>query len=207
MKYTIPFPIIVATLFLLPGCTRIVDWAKDSFYQGDKVSYDHSAPQEYIRSVTVYDQFYTRARFDVMWLSDSVRTAYAHVYDLKHGSVDSKSDSFLHKQLAKNNDYIVFYLLAPATYILGDPMSDWTLFLQIGDRSFEPVEVKEFNIEPEYRSFFGKLFNRFKVSYRITFQAQDSQGFPFVDENITMITLHARSFEKNIKFEWDLLGP
>jgi len=204
MKHTIPFLGIVTILFLLPGCTRIIDWGKSSFCQGEKMEFDSKTPQDYIRSVTVYDQFYTRGRFDVMWLSDQVRTAYTNLYMLKQGKTEEKRTAFLRRQLAENQHFIVFYVVTPFNYSLGDANSEWSLFLQIADTYFTPVEVKLFDIEPEYKSFFGKHFNRFKITYRVKFEAKDADGKPVLDEHATQLSLHLRSLERKIKLDWNI---
>ena len=51
--------------------------------------------QKYIRSVTMYDQLTTRARFDVLWLSDDVRVNYTNLYALKFGKTEEQKRSFL----------------------------------------------------------------------------------------------------------------
>jgi len=204
MKYTISFPAMMAILFLLPGCTRLVDWVKCSFYQGGNVCYDASIPNQYIRSVTVYDEFDTCGRFDILWLSNQVRIAYAQVYNIKRGMIDD-NNSLVRCQLAENDYFITFYVIVPPTYILDDRASEWSLFLQIDGHRIVPIEIKEFDIEPEYKAFLGKHFNRFRVAYRVKFPAKDNEGVLFLDESIEAITLHARSFSKNLLFVWHVV--
>jgi hypothetical protein len=192
MKYTVSFSAMVAILFLFPGCTRLIDWTKQSFNQGNTIAYDTSVPACYIRSIVVYDQLDTSARFDVLWLSDAVRSAYVDVYADRRGYGCEKKDALLQKQLSENNQCMVFYVLSPAEYILGDPVSDWTFFLSVGGECFEPVETKPIEMDPEYKLFFGKRFNRFKVATRVTFNACDC----------TEILLQIRSFSKTIQFNW-----
>jgi hypothetical protein len=204
MKSTLSFYALVLILFLFPGCTRIVDWAKDSFYQGDAICYDMSVPKYYIRSMTVYDEFDTRGRFDILWLSDQVRTAYVHLYNVKHGNLSDENNTFLRRQLTENEHVITFYVIVPPSYILADPATEWSLFLQIGDCRVYPIEIREIDPEPEYKAFLGKHFNRFRTAYLVRFPAKDDQGRVFLHGGIEAFTLYARSFSKNIMFVWDV---
>lgn len=205
MKNTISFPVIVAMLFLCSGCSRVSDWVIHSFEQGDRAIYDETIPKQHIRSITVYDEFYTRGRFAVMWLSDAVRTVYTDVSAIRQGKSEEKRDSFLRRQLAENQHFIVFYVLAPYSYALNDPLGEWSIFLQIGDLYFEPIEIKAFELEPEYKAFFGKHYNRFKVAYRVKFEAKDAaDGKPLLREGVSQLSMHLRSLQRNIKLDWNL---
>ena len=77
--------IIVVILLALPGCGRVVDWGTKTFNQSPAIESNITAAQKYIRSVTTYDQLTTRARFDVLWLSDAVRKNYTHLFTAKFG--------------------------------------------------------------------------------------------------------------------------
>src|SRR6266481_4121130 len=69
---------VIMMILLLPSCGRVIDWGTRTFVQTPTIDASVAAAQEYIRSVTSYDQLTTRARFDVLWLSDDVRTNYAN---------------------------------------------------------------------------------------------------------------------------------
>src|SRR5690606_26100571 len=109
--------IIVSCLIMLVGpvflggCTRIVDWGRSSFYQGENIILSQ-APESYIRSVVIYDQLRTVAIFDALWLSDVVRSAYTDAYALKRGKSWEQKQLFLRRQLEENNHFISFYVLS-----------------------------------------------------------------------------------------------
>src|SRR5437762_11661542 len=89
----------IALLLLLPSCGRIIDWGERNFMQAPSLQAQITQAQEYIRSVTMYDQLSTRARFDVLWLSDDVRINYANLYALKFGKTEEQKKVFLRRQL------------------------------------------------------------------------------------------------------------
>ena len=70
---------VLALLTVLPGCMRVADWSKCTWHNREEVKADIDSARYYVRSVPVYDRFTTRAIFDVMLLSDEVRTFYAQV--------------------------------------------------------------------------------------------------------------------------------
>lgn len=202
MKINIVY--IIAIILLLPSCGRFVDWGNRTFEQTPTVNSPVVAAQKYIRSVTSYDQLTTTARFDVLWLSDDVRTNYADLYALKFAKTDEQRKIFLRRQLEENNHFISFYVLSLYDQPLGETHSDWSLFLTIDDKSYSPIEIKTVELVPEYIHIFGKKYNRFKVPYSVKFDAKDINDAFLITPETSNITLHCRSLHSDVSFVWDL---
>ena len=196
---------IITMLVLLPGCGRLMDWGNRTFEQTPTINSPVAAAQKYIRSVTLYDQLTTTARFDVLWLSDDVRTNYADLYALKFAKTDEQKKTFLRRQLEENNHFISFYVLSLYDQPLGETNNDWNLFLTIDDKNYSPIEVKSVELAPEYMHIFGKKYNRFKVPYSVKFDAKDIDDNFLITPETTKITLHCRTLKVDVTFEWDLL--
>lgn len=191
-------------LVLLPGCGRIVDWGERTFVQTPSLQASVSAAQKYIRSVTSYDQLTTRARFDVLWLSDDVRINYANLYALKFGKTEEQKKIFLRRQLEENNHFITFYVMSLHECPLGEQNSEWTLFLVIDDKHYAPIEIKSVELSPEYMYIFGKIYNRFKVPYSVKFDAKDINDEFLITPETKKITLYGRSINSEVTFVWDI---
>lgn len=196
--------ISVLFLLLLPSCSRITEWGRRNFTQAPLLETPITQAQKYIRSVTVYDQLTTCARFDVLWLSDEVRTNYAELYALKFGKTEEQKKVFLRRQLEENNHFISFYLLSSYEYPLGDTNSEWTFFLSINGKNYAPIEIKTVEITPEYMYIFGKKYNRFKVPYSIKFDAKDVNEEFLIGHTTENITLYGRSLKSEVTFVWDI---
>lgn len=196
--------ILFIALFFLPGCGKLIDWGKDTFHQGKQLEMDREPARRDLNSVTVYDQFTTRAIFDVLWLSDDVRTVYANLYGSKYGKTEEQKKTFLRRQLEENKHFISFYVLSLYEVPLGDTGSKWSMFLRIGDKNYRPIEIKTIDLLPEYAYIFGKRFNRFKVAYSIKFDAQDIENRPLIRDEVKEIALYFRSIEKEASLAWQL---
>lgn len=196
--------ILIAVLFLLPGCGKIIDWGNKTFTQSPEIESDIVAAQKYIRSVTTYDQLTTRARFDVLWLSDEVRRNYINLFAAKFGKTDEQKKTFLRRQIEENNHFISFYVLSLYDYPLGDLHSEWTLFLNIDGKNYAPIEIKTVELSPEYIYIFGKKYNRFKVPYSVKFDAKDINDQSLITENTEKITLYCRSISAEVAFVWSI---
>jgi len=197
--------IIAAIVLLLPGCGRVFDWGSKSFNQVPPADPDLvTVAQEYIRSITTYDQLTTRARFDVLWLSDAVRKNYTNLFISKFGKTEEQRKTFLRRQIEENNHFISFYILSLYDYPLGDPNSEWTLFLTIDGKNYAPIEIKTVELAPEYIYMFGKKYNRFKVPYSVKFDAKDINDQPLITSETKNITLHCRSIASEVTFVWDI---
>jgi len=196
--------LFVGVLFL-SGCGRIIDWGERTFTQAPALDSDIAQAQQYIRSVTMYDQLTTRARFDALWLSDEVRVNYANLYILKFGKTDEQKKVFLRRQLEENNHFITFYVLSTYEHPLGNSDSEWTFFLRIDDKNYAPIEIKAIDLSPEYIHIFGKKYSRFKVPYSIKFDAKDINDQFLITPETKNITLYGRSLKAEVIFMWDTM--
>ncbi len=192
-------------IMVLPGCGRIIDWGKTNFYQGKELSSFTTEVKPSMRSVVIYDQLETKAIFDVLWLSDEVRTAYAKLHILREGKSEEKLQSFLRRQLEENNHYITFYLLSTYEVKLGVPEAQWSLFLMLDGREYYPFEVKEIELPYEYQLFFAERWNRFKVPYIVRFKAMTDDE-PLLTEQTKNMELIVRSGQKEHIFAWSLVN-
>jgi hypothetical protein len=204
MKRTIHVYAAIAMLAMLPGCGRLVDWGKSNFYQGEQVDNYRCDIKPYIRSVTIYDQFTTRATFDALWLSDEVRLAFVDLHVSRQGKDEERKNAVLRRQLEENNHYLSFYVLSLHDIKLGDPESAWSLFLRVNEQFYQPMEIKEIELPYEYQIFFGKAWNRFKVPYLVRFSATDADDMPLITQQTEAIELHMRSANKENAFVWPL---
>src|SRR5579863_8093020 len=152
--------LLFVLLLLLPGCGRVIDWVEDSFKQAPLLETQCGVSEKYIKSITLYDQFTTRAKFDALWLSDEVREFYVDLFTLKFGKTVEQKKALLRRQLEENNHFISFYVLSLYEAPLGDPMSEWALFLHIDGKNYSPIEMKTVELSPEYVCLFGKKLNR-----------------------------------------------
>lgn len=196
--------IIVGIVLLLPGCGRLIDWGTKTFNQSPSIESSIAAAQKYIRSITTYDQLTTRARFDVLWLSDEVRKNYTNLFTAKFGKTEEQKKTFLRRQLEENNHFISFYILSLHEYPLGDPNSEWTVFLNIDGKNYAPIEIKTVELSPEYCYIFGKKCNRFKIPYSVKFDAKDINDQPLITDETIAITLYCRSLSAEVPFVWEI---
>jgi hypothetical protein len=194
-------------LLVLPSCGRVVDWVKDSFPQIPSLSASCSVIEKYSKSITLYDQFTTRAKFDALWLADDVRALYVDLFSLKFGKTVEQKKALLRRQLEENNHFIAFYVLSFHEVPLGDTSSEWALFLQINGKNYSPIEVKTVELSPEYICLFGKKYNRFKVAYSVKFDAKDIDDIPLITASTDEMKLYFRSTTKEVVFVWDIPQP
>jgi hypothetical protein len=205
MKHLFKTSSVAALLVLIfSGCGRLVDWGLYTFEQGDGMEDITITPREYLRSITVYDQFDTAGCFDALWLSDEVRTGYVELYARRRGKSEEFKNTFLRRQLEENKHFCNFYILAPFETPLGEPNSLWQPFLNIDGVQYVPQEFKVAELEPEYRAIFGKKFTRFKESYLAKFDAKDVDGKPIITPNTKKIMLFFRSNDKQAVLVWKL---
>lgn len=202
-KNIIKVSFYILLLACLPGCWRAVDWAKSNFYQGICIE-QCIRVDEYIKSVRVYDLLSVRATFDALWLSDDVRTAYVDLHAMRYGKSNEQRDALLCSQLAENKQYISFYILSSYDVpLLGDQV-EWGLFLRVNGHNVTPVDMREVDLVPEYRAFFGKKFNQFKVVYLVRFSVCDKEGRSLFAAGVNQMALYLRSMNKEVQLAWHM---
>ncbi len=203
MKYNFFLPFSLS-LLLLSGCGRIVDWGKGNFKQAEKIKFGLKPARRDLKSVTVYDQLTTVAMFNVLWLSDTVRTTYVDLNALKYGKTPEQKRATLRRQLAENTHFITFYVAVPYELVLGDKNSRWSISLDIDGKSYLPIETKIIDLNPEYKSIFGKKFTRFKNAYMVRFDAKDVQERPLITSDTEQLKLYFRSTKKEVILSWNV---
>lgn len=195
--------ICLSAVLLLSGCGAIIDWSKKSFKQGVPLETNRDEVEKYIRAETVYDQFDTQARFVALWLNDEVRTEYAKLHGRSRGSSPEQDEILIRRQLEENKHFITFYVLSWAEIPLGEPESEWHLFLKINDTTvIVPTDVKIVDLPNEYKFFLGKHYTRFKIAYRVLFDAKDLEDRCLIDATTQNLTLVIRSIYKEVMLDW-----
>jgi|SRR5579871_2306714 len=192
---------ISSCIVLLSGCGRIIDWGTNCFVQGEKIE-RADIPHVYVRSIAVYDQFATIARFDALWLADDVKIAYANVYSMKFGKNEDRHNAFLRRQLEENRHFISFYVLTPEKVSLGQPRSKWGLFLLIGGNTYQPIQLKKVELDPIYEKFFKNKYSGFKSAYHVKFDACDSNDVPLLHPGVEGFGLIFRSVDYETRLDW-----
>lgn len=189
-------------LLFLTGCGRLIDWGKSNFYQGEEMISFESEVKPFLRSITIYNQLETAGWFDLLWLSDEVRTAYAKLHTERMGKNEDQYKAFLRRQLEENRHYISFYILSIHEMKLGTPESHWSFFLRIKGKDYLPFELKKIDLPYEYQQFFGSYWNRFKEPYLICFRLEDENDEPIINDQTDYIALYVRSADKEHVFTW-----
>ncbi len=190
--------VFIQCIVLVSGCNKIIDWGQQNFKQATKHSQDLvQLVQPYFRSTIAYNQFATVAEFNVLFLTDKVRTLYVDYHKRYHGLTPEQESLMLQRVLNENKYFISFYVVGSQpdnfyesnkslftgeyqklTSLLGDKEATWNVRLKIGNKEYLPDSVKVAELPVEYRHFFGDRFSQFKSVYIVRFDAKDAQGRP-----------------------------
>lgn len=200
---------LVGLGIFLSSCVPYFKLSKSEFPQGKELDIKQLAvANQYLRSATIYDKYTTLAVFDVLWLSDSVRDSYVNINSQKTGKSQTSKDALLNRQLEENKHWVSFYVLADIRQLYNENMNEknplWSVYLDLGqDRKIEPESVKEVELDPEYRFFFGTKINSFKTPYLVQFPISgvDSKNY-LID--CTVVKLVVSSVDKSCEFVWNL---
>lgn len=192
----------------MSSCVRYYDVIKTEFNQGKKEPSKGCVAQAYRRATTVYDEFETRAHFDVVWLSDNIRCTYVDVYSNKRNLDLNTKEQMLKRQLEENKHWASFYVLADVrektNASLSDPASVWTLSLQIDDQKpLQPESIKEVTLEPEMQMFFGSTFNLFKTAFLVKIPVTAEIADQLARYRFDSVRLYFRSPYKETSLVWD----
>lgn len=173
--------LIGSLLLFTTGCFKAYEIISTEFSQARRHEPSYATINDSLRSVTLYEGFETRAHFDVLWMSDDMRSVYAALRSAKEGHSPEKRDASLVSQLEENNHWITFYVLAEvkddAHVSLNDKNSAWSLFVTTANGArLAPESIKEVELSPEIRFCFGRRFALYKKAYRFRFKAHDLAG-------------------------------
>jgi hypothetical protein len=195
----------VGIVLLLSGCSTVLDWGKKSFPQNEPIVTDKEPVAKYIRSEVIYDQFDTKGKFVALWLNDEVRTEYAKLHGRSRGSSPQQEEMLIKRQLDENKHFITFYVLSLSEVTLGEPESIWHPFLKINDTTvIVPTDIKLIDLPNEYKFFFGKHYTRFKIAYRILFDAKDLEDRCLIDATTQTLKLVVRSVDREVSMQWQI---
>lgn len=191
------------------GCVRYYDFfMNDVFNQGDCLNTYNEIPAQYLRSTRVYDQFDTIGSFDVLWLHNEVRAAYAQAYASQRCLSKERCNEFLRRQLEENNHFITFLLLFVipngCNYLLSSKDPIWSIQLVIDGNCFVPIEIKTIELGHEYKYFFGKTYRRFKTAYSVRFNAVDENGNALIHAGVRCLELQFRRLGHMTAVSWNL---
>jgi hypothetical protein len=191
-------------LIFLGGCYRIIDWSKDTFYQGCFLDNEISVARQYIRTLKIYDQFDTRAIFEVLWLSDTVREVYSMIHAMHFGKDEDQKKNFLRRQLEASSHAILFYVLSLFENPLDSEDSEWTVFLTVDNTNYFPTRIKAVDMPHEYKLFWKMNQMRFKTAYEVSFDAKNSEDNCIINSNTRLLTLQFRSADKKGTVTWHI---
>ncbi|MBN1549572.1 hypothetical protein JW872_02825 [Candidatus Babeliales bacterium] len=198
---------VALILLLLPGCGRLIDWGTETFNQGEKREMSRTVINDHFRTVNVYNEFGTAGLFDILWLSNEVRTVYADLNASFHGKTTEAHKSFLRRQLAENDNFISFYVLAVVQQNvapLGDKQSPWNIRLRVNGQLYAPRDIKDVELNPEYEYLLKDHWTRFRTVYHVKFPRKDLEGNEIITEDTKHIILHLQTIDRFDEAEWVL---
>lgn len=207
--------LIITFSILFSGCSRVIDWGKRTFNQGCKVEACIDLVRAHIRTVRIYDQLKTLGIFDVLWLSNEVRTVYADLHAEKFMLNEATLQDLKSQELAQNKEYLSFYILGYDPKFISDgPFtatgkknnSNWTVVLKVNDKFYEPEVLNIVKLNPEYILFFGKKLSKFKTVYLVQFSKFDSNNNPIIDSNTRTFTLCFGSIKRKGAVSWNVIN-
>lgn len=208
MKHYTKLFLVLIPLLLFPGC-RYYCWLKDVFDQGVYTDDFSTIPSKYVRSARIYDQLATLGIFDVLWLHDEVRIAYAQAYAEKHCLNEEQYERLLQRQFAENEQFINFYVLAAypgqEDNTLNERDSFWAICLESDGQMYQPTQIKLLkDLDPEYIFFFCSRFTVFKDIYLVRFNKYRTDGSPVIPEGTKEITMHFNRVGRKTCATWCL---
>lgn len=197
-------PGLLLSLVFLSSCIKYHRVLKDEFPQGEDMQDQRVVAYNYIRTARVYDQFLTEGIFDVLFMSDQVRQAYATMFATRRGLRDEEREKFQADQLKDGEQNVVFYVLADIRTTYADALDGedayWSFYIRLNDgRTVAPTSVKQIDIQPEIATFFKHRFVPCKASYVVTFSRQ-VLGSDYDAQSLTMII---NSPTKRAMLVWD----
>ncbi len=188
---------------LLPGCLKVVDWVKDEVPQVDCCIDVDELMCKFMRTIQTYDQFNLVAKFNVLFLSSAVREYYVNRYVYRHGLSDAQKEIILKNEKEEEKHFIVFYVLSLYDVPL-EANSKWSVLLNVNEQIYKFLEIKQVDLPREYYCLFGKQYNRFKVAYKVRFDAQNTLGNDIIVDNTENIQLLLRSLDCQVCASWDV---
>ena len=183
MKKTIHVKIYTALsimiMILSPGCLKYHKIAREEFPQGEDHKKDLRVAKKDIRKGKVYDEFATKALFDVMLFSPHVRRAHDELYCEKRGLEGEKRIEFIREREIDLKDKMVFYVLSDVRerkhVELHKKKSHWNMYIELKKHKIIPSKIEEVKLSPELKHLFGEQHSHFKNAYRVEFNFENRQ--------------------------------
>lgn len=165
-------------LFLLPGCTNIINWGKREVPQIKKVCFDLERVSQYIQTILVYQKFTLIWNCDILYFSRDVLEEFVAIHANRVSLLPEEREQLYNAELEHYEKNISFIFLLPYQ-IQFDKKSEWRVILLLNDLFSKPIVIEQINIAPEYKLFFGPKYNRLKYAYKVIFEKP-----PFFKENM-----------------------
>jgi len=198
--------ILIFVLFIFPSCYKHYKVSNIEFHQGKNHDDERAAVSKNLKKVAIYDEYETKAIFDVLYLCDSIKTAYVNKNSVKKGYDQEAKKALMAKELEQNKYWITFYVLTDLRdrkrNSLNEKNATWSVYLKLNDGlTVQPISVKEVDLEPEYQYLFGPRFTPFQRYFEVKFPAKDLNNNFYVIENIPFeLVLSSAYKESFIKF-------
>ena len=178
---------VCGAMLFLSGGFQTYNMISTEFKQARTYEPSYDAVRQFVRSLTLYQGFETRAHFDVMWYSDVVAAIVSSLRACKQGDSVTESEAFVSREMEKNMQELTFYVLSDVTsqghISLCDEHSAWSLYvITPSGQLIKPSRIKEVAFGPEIEFLFGDRFAPFKKSYRVTIPLKDHQSAALIHE-------------------------
>ena len=164
---------------MLSSCTNRINYLKNHYFnQGESLPNNYQKVHNYLFNVRLYDQFKTLGIFDILWLSDDIRRAYASTYCAKHNLNKNDCEYLSQEQLSLNENHISFYILASKDMHKKIKIfaqngtaenAAWALSLLFDNQEYFPTEIKTVDLPLEYILFFKDRYNRYQKYFLVSF--------------------------------------
>ena len=194
--------VIGAMGIMLSGCGALIDWYKETVPQSATHAYDKKTVQQYLKSIRLYDEFATIAMFDVLWLSDEIRTMYAKQYSAVRKHSSNAETEAIRRQLQVNETLIAFYVLSLRSSPLHTATAQWIAYLDVDGVVYYPQEIKFIELVPHFKAMFGSLLTKHKQACEVKFNRIDQEGRDIMLGK--KMTLHFSDHKYYGSIEWDL---
>ena len=198
---------LMMMIVLLSGCRRVIDWGRAHFDQGEKRAIPMNIIKDHVRTCRVYNAFDTLGVFDVLWLSDEIRSIYTDMYAAKLGKTEEEKEFFLEAELNENKKYISFYVISIIPTqdhnTLGDKLGPWMIQLKVDDEFYHPYSIKEVTLSAEYRLLLQRYWNRQKTVYLVKFDVQ-ANGKPIIKHHTDEIILVFNTLDRSCEMNWNI---
>lgn len=198
--------LLIASMVVFSGCMKTYEYLKTEVPQGKEQLVERQTLSGSLASQAVYDEFETKAIFDVLWLSNFVREKNARIIARMQGKDEAALRGLIRRALAQNTESVSFYILADIRdgekSLLVDENPAWSLVLESKEGgSIEPQSIASVELQTSWQSLFGPACNRYKKAYLVSFPLKDIRGV-LVRPEQEPFTLSIRSVDRHVQFSF-----